>query len=218
MSDREREREDRMTDRMTDRMILTRGAPPHNSSPAPASDPLCDLYSMGFSPSIGHTMDQRADVRAIRQPMDPEVFEPSPCTYSSSYGEPVDFYDNDEDDNDEYDGAGGGGNDEDMDEYDDGRRRNASAAAGPPSASASASASAAAAGSKAKSKESWTDSPVSADGMHGHAQEKARRDGGSGRSNKPSSAFAMDMGLYVVSGVILIFLMEQFIQIGVRMR
>lgn len=32
------------------------------------------------------------------------------------------------------------------------------------------------------------------------------------------TTFAMDMGLYVVSGVILIFLMEQFIQVGVRMR
>ena len=32
-----------------------------------------------------------------------------------------------------------------------------------------------------------------------------------------SAAFAMDMGLYVVSGVMLIFLMEQFIQIGVRL-
>jgi hypothetical protein len=32
------------------------------------------------------------------------------------------------------------------------------------------------------------------------------------------TAFAMDMGLYVISGIMLIFLMEQFIQIGVRLR
>jgi hypothetical protein len=32
------------------------------------------------------------------------------------------------------------------------------------------------------------------------------------------TAYAMDVGLYVVSGIMLIFLMEQFIQIGVRLR
>jgi hypothetical protein len=171
-----------------------------------ASDPLCDLYNIGFSSSIGNAMDQRADVRTLRQPMDSEVLAPSACSASyAPYGD-VDFYGDDEDESVEYDvepnaTRNRNKNDDDDDDADAACEENTarahSVAVGPQKNHAG--------------KESWSDAPLAVAVVAGKNEQK-------GAHAVDPTAFAMDMSLYVVSGVFLIFLMEQFVQIGVRLR
>ena len=164
-----------------------------------ASDPLCDLYNIGFSSSISNAMDQRADVRTLRQPLDPEVLAPSACSASyAPYGD-VDFYGDDEDESVEYDvepNSSSRNKNDDDDDADAACEGNAVHSVGPQKNNAG--------------KESWSDAPLA-------VAVVAEKNGPKAMSVDPT-AFAMDMSLYVVSGVFLIFLMEQFVQIGVRLR
>lgn len=223
-----------------------KGGRTHSSVPGVPgpSEPLCDLYEKGYSDAVGDVMNQRASVRVpppqsskpsrsascpssasssksqcVRQPTDPEV---DACDYVfSHHGQftPVDFFDDDsnwasvvEDEREEEGFESGPG----------------------PGSGPSSSAPA-----PAKPRVSFADRHAEEDDDDGcddyggcgrgsdNRKAKAKAlEGYRDPSPSPSPSGAgvdastlwADMGLYVVSGVILIFLLEQFIQIGVRLR
>lgn len=175
----------------------TPAAPEHQSASgsasASSSDPLCDLYTRGFSSALGHVMDQRSDLRqppVFRDSPDPEPN--SSCAYSAYGGGQVDFYEDDDDDAGADAGTDGGAD--------------------------------AGTGTDAKGRGAHVDDSVSADSEElERPKQKSKEKYVDPSIRHPphrtdQASFAMDMGMYVVSGIILIFLMEQFIQIGVRLR
>lgn len=214
----------------------------HKQQQQRPGDPLCDLYVKGYSQSITDTMSQRSPyllrgseeddyyARQFRrsgedgndkpnpnrrvatvqdsadseydfmpmQPIDlPEAF--GDCDGSAAdavadsrrraaYG-PIDFYDGGGDDAD--DGGGGEG----MVERYSNNSDSAPMPVPPPPDSRGGAPSA----SRGSTNRETSKELPAAGGVSG-------------------VAFAMDMSLYIVSGVIMIFLMEQFIQVGVRIR
>ena len=180
-------------------------APPSSSGVQPNSPD-------GASPGGG----PRGLAPYVRQPLDPEV---EACghdfAYPGQFGQfgPVDFYDDADGGYDGYDGP------------------DADPPAPPPptrSASPSPSPSGASRQSRAHvgADEDDDDGCDDYDGCKGRSGRKAvegYRDAGAPASpgapgSVDTATLCADMGLYVVSGVILIFLLEQFVQIGVKLR
>ena len=151
-------------------------------------------------------MDQRSDLR--QPPVFHDVADPEPsasaCTYSS-FGGQVDFYgDTDADAEADADADADADPDADVD-----------------------------AGCGHEDEEDDEDEPpCNKPKQHHqqHEQKHAQKRCATGRSKETyadyapgphftnNASFAMDMSMYVVSGIMLIFLMEQFIQIGARLR
>jgi hypothetical protein len=169
------------------------------------------MYSMGYSTVVGDAMETRMDPAGYRfpsayprrddgvlQPMEDDVRAVLRRTANSSG--PIDFYDEDSCDDGEGDDAGGSGDADDLGDSDEeaeaGRKRP------PPSASASASASPSPAPAAAPAPAIPPPPPPPAAAV----------------AAPSSSAMAVDLGLYVVSGIVLIFAMEQFVQIGTSLR
>jgi hypothetical protein len=150
---------------------------------------------------MGQVMEQRADLR--QPPIFMDAPDPVPnasaCSFSSFVGGkggagegPVDFYGGDGDrpdpEEDEEEDASESESDQ---EGRDSHEEYANAPPPPPPRPPSAR------------QKPRTERAVESYADLGHADGRA---------------YAMDMGMYIVSGIILIFLMEQFIQLGARLR
>jgi len=208
----------------------------------PALDPLCDLYDRGFSGAVSETMHARAQVApragsaggapfadsmrpprrsagALQQPLDAAI-EPMGYEFVSAEGSSsssvapagaageVDFYDWDDDsvptsrgmeDATEYDHFHEDDEEEEEEEAMDRAQRRVTFSPPTPPLLPPPPALAATVSIERYASPAAYPAPPPPTAVDG-------------------TAFAMDMGLYVISGIMLIFLMEQFIQIGVRLR
>ncbi len=216
------------------------------------SDPLCDMYSAGFSGALLSAMDQRTDMAATSfrgAPVAPRprsasaeadggcgwgpiaaAREPQPALaaypmqpldgsiagmYDFEPGGPVNFYEDDEEEEDE-----------DEDRYspppapapEQPRPKQNSSSKQPQQQQQQQQN-----GRIDSNSMSHTDSYNNDNKDKDNSSSSGRNGEGRGsgaRDVAPTNQTAVyvDLTLYVVSGVILIFLMEQFIQIGVRLR
>jgi hypothetical protein len=183
------------------------GLAPEQASAEPTgagdADPLCELYSMGYTPSLDAAFEARADVRlpsgaygsvASDAAMQACMSFPSSQGADAGWGgqAPLDFYDLSDDFR---------GDDDDAAPLPPPRPP-----ARPPQPQGQADG----------QQDDDTDDDEDPEARRQARRPAARRRDESGSDGPSVAAFAMDMSLYVVSGVILIFLLEQFIQIGTR--
>jgi hypothetical protein len=205
-------------------------APVPNSKACGDGGPLCDMFTLGYSPALDDAMQTTSDLsmpsgscmafpsaRGQQQPpqqqqrhrrqqqqqqQQQQPMQPIDEDLKPLFAQAIDFYDlapYNNDDNGYYEREGGEGDgDSDGDGDGDG----------------DAGAGVIARGSGSGSGSRHQDKPE----KEKQAEAPPSGSGSSSRRTVSPLAFAMDMALYIVSGVVLIFLLEQFIQIGMRLR
>lgn len=183
---------------------------------------LCSLYDAGYTNDLMSSMGQRTDVGgglartrseggALRKQVEHDPFPMQPIDssvagmYDFEVGGPVNFYEDEDEEDDDDNDDNAKTHSEDRDDVHSTLPERANAMPVRP---------------QAQVPPLHANVPVHlpAKQPSSHVSANTANNGNDGSCDHADIRTYIDIGLYVVSGVILIFLLEQFIQVGTRLR